>query len=41
MPDKGGLMSEGILTLVPVPTKSDRNFEFPALNSKELIQIFC
>ena len=47
-PDKGGLMSEGILTLVPVPTKNDKsldsatiNFEFPTLNSKQLIQILC
>ena len=41
-------MSEGILTLVPVPTKNDKsldsatiNFEFPTLNSKQLIQILC
>ena len=39
---KGGLISEGILTLVPLPAKDalSRKFKFSALFSKQLIQIF-
>ena len=45
--NKGTLILEGILTLVPLPTKSapnspmSRKFEFPTIYSKQLIQTFC
>ena len=37
---KGGLISEGILTLCQI-TPLSRKFEFPAHISKQLTQIFC
>ena len=37
---KGGLISERILTLVPLPTKGVKFLEFPELNSKQNIQLF-
>ena len=44
---KGSLISEGILSLVPLPKKGVKSrpwaesLNFPALYSKHLIQIFC